>query len=159
MNICHFCRNYIFRFHFAIRTDESMAIRAYSAETYAPINVVWMYHFMSESPFIENLWSQYFSTEPEHFQTSAMLAILVKEKCHSKLEQFASFLVTNERLDDAASVQNAQLRIHVDKNCFAEAMRILETSSIPLKFIDRQILGEIRQHFKANGKTFSISIE
>lgn len=136
-----------------------MAIRAVNAKTYAPINVVWMYHFISESPFIESLWSQYFATEPDHFQTSAMLSILVEERSHSKLEQLACFLATNDRLDDAASVWNTQLRIHVDANCFAEAIKILETWSIPLKYIDRTILGEIRQHFEANGKTIPISIE
>lgn len=136
-----------------------MAIKVTKLNVYAPINVVWLYHLISESPFIESLWLQHFVTQPEHFQTNAMLRILDAEKCHTKLKKFTDFLVTNDRLADATSVQNARLRIYLDANRFVDAINLLETSSIPLKFVDRKILDELKQCSGANGITFPMSIE
>lgn len=136
-----------------------MAIKVTKLNVYAPINVVWLYHFISESPFIESLWLQHFATQPKHFQTNAMLRILDAEKCHTKLEKFTNFLVTNDRLADAASVQNARLCIYLDANRFMDAINVLKTSSIPLKFVDQKILDELKQRSGANGITFPMSIE
>lgn len=129
-----------------IQPDETMAIKATDVKIYAPINVVWMYHFMSESPFIESLWTQHFASQPEIFQTGAMLQILEEGKCHLKLRKFVDFLVANKRLTDAASVQNARLRNYVNENCFAEANQVVKTSVIPVNFLDQTLLDEVRQH-------------
>lgn len=136
-----------------------MAIKAASRNYFAPINVVWLYHFLCESPFIENLWLQHFAGQPEHFHTAAILRILDDEKCQLKLEKFSDFLITNNRSTDAASVQNARLRIYADGNCFTEAIKMLETSSIPIKLVDRKMLTDLRKRYEANGSTFPISFD
>lgn len=142
-----------------IRSVEAMAIKAAEMKIYAPINVIWMYHFMSESPFIENLWLQHFAPKPEHFQSNAMLRILETGTCHVKLRQFTDFLVTKNRLRDAGCAISACLRIYVDTDCFTEATQCLETLPVPLEFIDQTILFELKQRFEANNKIFPISID
>lgn len=63
-----------------------------------------------------------------------------------KLKKFVDFLVANDRLADAASAQNARLRIYVNKNCFAEANQVLKTSAISVNSLDQTLLDEVRQH-------------
>lgn len=141
-----------------IRSVEAMAIKAANVKIYAPINVIWMYHFMSESPFIENLWLQHFATQPERFQTNAMLQILEEGKSLAKLEKIIDFLVTKNRLRDAGCALVACLRIYVDTKCFTEATELLNTLPIPVDFVDPTILYELKQRFEANGRIFPIQL-
>lgn len=136
-----------------------MAIKAANANRYAAINVVWLYHFMSESPFIESLWSQYFASKPENFQTIAMIRTLNEEKCHMKLKKLADFLVANDRMVEAALVHSERLRIYMDTNCLEDAIKVLELSPIPFNYFDQTILDKLKQRLEANGSKFPISME
>lgn len=129
-----------------------MAIKAANVKIYAPLNVLWMYHFMLESPFIENLWFQHFATQPYRFQTNEMLQILEETKNHVKLKKIAEFLVKKDRLSEAANAINARLRAYVDADCFTEADEVLETAPIPLKFVDQTILNKYMNggHYRTN---------
>lgn len=80
-----------------------MANKAANSNIYSPINVIWLYHFLSHSPFIENLWTQHFVEQPEHFDTENIRRILETQEHIGRLNEFNDFL----RAMNAVDVQTA----------------------------------------------------
>lgn len=142
---------------FDLLAVEEFARKAAEKRISHPLNVLWAYHFMADSPENSKLYEQLEHDFPTEVKTSFLGRYLCEEKNTGKLQQLLEFLKTKNE-SNFAIVNSVILESHLKEDRIQDALAMIENGTVNVEHIPKKVLNDLKNRIIVSGNKIPDSI-